>query len=857
MRRIILCFLLSLFLSFASRAIEPERALAIVNESVVYYNAKQYDKVISLLTPLMSEYETDESSSYEDYVSICHLLGGAYYETGNITDAENIYNKGLTVLFNRPEDVTRLPVLRTILCDLGLVYSTLRSNDKAEEYLAYAKYLYEQNLDMDIAYSRCLNNLALVAIAKGNHLWAKCYMDVSVDVLSKSSQVSGSQLATAYSNIAVIYENMGYLDEAEMNINKAVALCEQNNLTHELPQVLNNLGTLYWKKGEIGKAQECFAKAYLHSDMKYPNHALMGLNLVGAQYLNNDRQFVNSAKALSKEVSDDILGKFTFLPNEMREQYWSMSNVYLQCCNAYLFDTHNTKNYGPIYNNVLFSKGLLLRTSNWIRSKINTAGDKSRGLLTELITLQSQLANGTVPADSVGIVQYRIANLDRELTRSNADYSTFKEEFTFDWRKIRSSLDKGEAAIEFVEMPEIAGDSISRIQYVAIVITKDSQNPDIIPLCEEQQLHSIFTEDITTLSANGGKSKLSEYIRKLYSNGNPRLYNGEKLYSLIWEPLESAMENISTIYYSPIGLLHSIAFQAVSHDSVPLCDKYNLNLLSSTSEIIRLKKNASFQIDMAAIYGGISYDASDEDLIAEARSYTHLRGSIWSVDDAEVTRAGWGYLAGTEQESQNVYAKLHDEGISAVLLSNTQANEESFKAFDGNSPTLIHLATHGFFLSDPKVIAQNMFMQRSEMIPESNHLLNRSGLLFAGANRAWTANGVIEDIEDGILTADEISRLNLYNTELVVLSACETGLGEIVSTEGVFGLQRAFKLAGVKSLIMSLWKVPDEATSKLMQLFYDNWLSGMEVHRAFAESQKQIRKEYPSPYYWAGFVLLD
>lgn len=106
----------------------------------------------------MSEYETDESSSYEDNVSICHLLGGAYYETGNITDAENIYNKGLTVLFNRPEDVIGLPVLRTILCDLGLVYSTLRSNDKAEEYLAYAKYLYEQNLDMDIKFFLSCNN---------------------------------------------------------------------------------------------------------------------------------------------------------------------------------------------------------------------------------------------------------------------------------------------------------------------------------------------------------------------------------------------------------------------------------------------------------------------------------------------------------------------------------------------------------------------------------------------------------------------------------------------------------------------------------------------------------------------------
>ena len=782
------------------------------NESMAYYNAKQYDKAIPILTQLMTYYENEESIDYEIYAVICHLSGNAYYAIGKIVDAENTYNKGFSALINSPEDVTSLQVLRHILCDLGLVYIDLRSYDKAEEYLAYAKYLYEQNLDLDIAYFSCLNNLALVSHYLNKRVWAKCYMDVAVDILSKSSQMSEGQLAMAYSNIGVVYEDMEYLDEAEINMRRAITLCEQYHLTNELIAALNNLGTLYEKRGDMIKAQECFTKAYYQSDMSYPNHTLMGLNMLSLQYSNNDRLFVNSARTLSKEVSDDIIGKFISLPNELRERYWTMSNAYLKVCNAYLFDTRDPKNFGAIYDNALFSKGLLLRTSNWIRSRINTEDEKSREQLNELIALQSQLANGDITADSVGLIQHRIANLDRELTRSNADYSAFKDEFTFDWHKIKSSLGKGEAAIEFIELMGIEDRSVYHNQYAAIVITKDSKYPSIIPLCDEQQLRSIFTEDITTLSANGQKSKLSEYVRKLYSNGNPRLYKGEQLYSLIWSPLENVLENISTIYYSPISLLHSIAFQAVSHDSVPLCDKYNLNLLSSTSEVIRLKKNASFQIDKAAVYGGIRYDADDEELIAEARSYTNSRGSVWSVDDTEVTRAGWGYLDGTEKESRNVYAKLQNRGISAVLLSNTQANEESFKAFDGNSPTLIHLATHGFFLSDPKVIAQNMFMQRSETIPESNNLLNRSGLLFAGANRAWTANGIIDGIEDGILTADEISRLNLYNTELVVLSACETGLGEIVSTEGVFGLQRAFKLAGVKSLIMSLWKVPDEAT---------------------------------------------
>jgi CHAT domain-containing protein len=186
------------------------------------------------------------------------------------------------------------------------------------------------------------------------------------------------------------------------------------------------------------------------------------------------------------------------------------------------------------------------------------------------------------------------------------------------------------------------------------------------------------------------------------------------------------------------------------------------------------------------------------------------------------------------------------------------ANEESFKNLSGQSPELLHIATHGFFLADEKSIRETGFMQ---MINNQNNTyinpLLRSGLLFAGANRAWKNENVIPGIEDGILTSEEIAHLNLSKTNLVVLSACETGLGEVQNSEGVFGLQRAFKLAGVKTIIMSLWKVPDEQTYQLMQVFYKNWLAGKSKHEAFKIAQKAIREKYPNPYYWAAFVMLD
>jgi len=187
-----------------------------------------------------------------------------------------------------------------------------------------------------------------------------------------------------------------------------------------------------------------------------------------------------------------------------------------------------------------------------------------------------------------------------------------------------------------------------------------------------------------------------------------------------------------------------------------------------------------------------------------------------------------------------------------------QATEESFKQLSGNSPELLHIATHGFFLEDEKEINRNEFMKTINTDDRvfRNPLL-RSGLLFAGANRAWMNDDIIPDIEDGILTAEEISRLDLSATKLVVLSACKTGLGEVRNSEGVFGLQRAFKLAGVETLVMSLWKVDNTATKDFMIDFYQNLLSGKTKQESFKKAQQTIRENYKNPYYWAGFVMMD
>ena len=192
-----------------------------------------------------------------------------------------------------------------------------------------------------------------------------------------------------------------------------------------------------------------------------------------------------------------------------------------------------------------------------------------------------------------------------------------------------------------------------------------------------------------------------------------------------------------------------------------------------------------------------------------------------------------------------IIAKLKKSRVKTTLYEGSQANEESFKALSGSDITALHIATHGFFLPT------------DEKLPGDQALI-QSGLLLSGANFAWQNQPIPEGIEDGILTAKEISFMDLRKTDLVVLSACQTALGEITG-EGVFGLQRGFKKAGARTIIMSLWPVDDNATLLMMTEFYTNLTNGMTKREAFLAAQNKVKttEGFGNSRYWAAFIMLD
>ena len=294
---------------------------------------------------------------------------------------------------------------------------------------------------------------------------------------------------------------------------------------------------------------------------------------------------------------------------------------------------------------------------------------------------------------------------------------------------------------------------------------------------------------------------------------------------------------------------------------------------STRQLVVPFESKIANQNATAQLYGGIQYDASpaiainnntNSDDLAARRGPAPLPASHnWGGENDSTLRGdSWNNLRWTDVEISAAAEIMQSKGIAVTLKKGAEATEESFKAIgtESHSPRILHVATHGFFFPDPKASKPGEGQAVGEKtFKVSDNPMIRSGLVLAGGNHAWkTGKPLRPELEDGILTAYEISQMNLSNTELVVLSACETGLGDLVGNEGVYGLQRAFKIAGAKYLIMSLWQVPDFQTQVFMSAFYEHWMTDEQsVPEAFRATQSELKAKYGEAFKWAGFVLVE
>jgi len=530
-----------------------------------------------------------------------------------------------------------------------------------------------------------------------------------------------------------------------------------------------------------------------------------------------------------------------------------------------------------MYNTFLIEKGMMLETARTMRQDILTSNDPYSLRVFDFWTRTKDelVALGNPPADTAlaDSLAYVSRVLRRELLRQA------KEGLQTDLEKVQQALQSGEAAIEFVQFPyfpqgehpnlnmledeteldesqvnatlsKVLAVPDTSLLYMALVLRPQDEYPQLIPLCNQAQLNDLFQRDSTSMVA-------SDLARQLYVRGvglaNPVSYKGDELYELVWEPLEGLLANTNTIYFSPAGKLHQVAFAALPQQEGILLDRYQLQQVSSTRVLAYRDTQPEIRPASAALFGGIPYNADLKELQAIARQAGfQTKGSVQAPYYLQAIDT-FDILEGAETEVTTISSQLEKQQIAVELYTGNQTLEERFKEQgirETPSPSILHVATHGFFVDEAATRGGEESMESAE------DALTRSGLAFAGANRFWRGESM-PGLEDGILLASEVTQMNLQNTDLVVLSACETGLGQVQGSEGVYGLQRAIREAGAKYLIMSLWEVPDEETVDLMTLFYDNWLAKKQhIREAFTNAQKTMSAEN-DPDSWAAFVLVE
>ncbi len=508
---------------------------------------------------------------------------------------------------------------------------------------------------------------------------------------------------------------------------------------------------------------------------------------------------------------------------------------------------------GKMYDFVLWNKGFVVGGMAALRSRVQASGDvEALALLVRLTSTRTRLATliGAPPADptewraTVARLEGESNAIEKELVRRSGAFAEQARETQATWSDVQRTLQPGEAAVEFVRFWFHDGKRFTgAARYVALVLTPQTKmGPTLVDLGDARAMETdAFSSYASHVRVRGvGQQKATT----------------TRFHAALWKPLQSALAGSRRVYLSPDGKLNQVSWGAV-RDEVGrlLIEDFDLRVLSSTRDLLRPAKPASGA--RAVLVGNPDFDFSStpDEVAAQSRPAPPAPMAGARSRDA---RTKVQPLPATQVEIQSLLSSMKARAWAAEAYTGGRALESMVKRVRG--PRVLHVATHGFFLPDQEPSLGVAGLAGRPSGAEDPML--RSGLLFAGANRALAGEITLPEREDGVLTAYEASGLDLQGTELVVLSACETGLGEIRNGEGVFGLRRALEVAGAQNVLMSLWSVPDRETQELMGLFYEKWLSGQTKHDALRAAQLEMRQRVRTrygddlPYYWAAFILV-
>jgi CHAT domain-containing protein len=480
-----------------------------------------------------------------------------------------------------------------------------------------------------------------------------------------------------------------------------------------------------------------------------------------------------------------------------------------------------------MYNSQILWKGILFKDNQKIKHNILSSNNPD--LLATFKkwqdtkeTLARLYAFSILELNDMGMLveelEEQVRNYEKDLSKNCNIFEKSIHRPQIIWQDIQKGLKEDEAMVEIVCFDYFRNDWTDTTIYLALIITKESKDyPDFVVLDKDNMLE---------------KNYLKGYYRGI--EGQIQDDSDKELYNVFWGSIEKIIPGKKKIYLCPDGIYNNINLNTLTDMTDKyFIDKYELVLLSNSSSILEknIQSDNSDKLKTANLFGfpGSNIQYSDQ------KEYIR---SLELISD----KFEFSDLPNTKVEIQLIDSLLINNGYETKVFLRKEANEKRFKEIQNTD--LLHIATHGIFLSDDKLESYDKIYGIDVDRFIDNPLL-RSGLLLTA-----------KDNENGILTAYEVKDMNFEGTKLVVLSACETGSGKILNGEGIFGLQRAFLMAGSEAVIMTLWKVEDKATQKLMVIFYKKWLSGLSVREALKKAQIEIKNEGQPPFFWGAFVVV-
>lgn len=802
----------------------------------LYLKTGSYNDAEDLLKEAILLKEQKAGANNRELINSLNLLGKVYLETGNYSESEKNIRRAQKISSKIFSDTSLIATESLLL--LEELYVAIGDFSKAEANLKLALKNQERILGRKhLMVANTLTRLALIKLKQPKNKTSEIetLLNEATATIKEKLGDKNPIYADQLKDLAHFYFETKQYDKADTLLGIANAywvdkLSKNNVHSAEIAMIRGDISTnkaTYDKAGlEYEKARNIYEKIFSDTHPDYVNATSKQARIFYIK--NQNKKSLDLLEETTRLYLDFTKKYFPSLSFREKNKYWNLIKDDFEFYNSLVFKMKDEKPalLGDVYNNTIATKALLLSSSIKVKERILSSNDtllvskfKKYVALKEYVTSvismsPQQLKDLNIDPKSM---EKEIESLEKELSERSEDFASDGRKQNITWKDIKNTLKPNEYAVELVRYRYFDKQFTDSVVYAAMIISADTKSqPDVVVI-------------------PNGKALENKYIK--YFRNSVKFKNDDQYsYNMFWKAIKAKLPDGATVYMSSEGVYNQLNVEMLqSPDGKYVLDQNNFVLISNTKDLVIRDLELKAKPKKGVVK---SLDVSDVVLMGNPELYLSSTGSH------DVSQ-----LDGAEKEVKVLYDFLSSKGEKVQKFIGKQVTEEGIKNL--KNPRIFHIATHAYFKED---VASNENSEESEFV--SNPLLN-SGMLLSGSGDILDNKEELNvNAKNGVLTALEASNLYFDNTELVVLSACETGLGQVQVGEGVYGLQRSFLVAGANSIVMSLFKVNDEVTQKLMVLFYEKWKATGDRRKAFNDAKKEIKDLYKFPIYWGSFVMI-